>query len=246
MSEIKVKGIIISSIDYKDKDKLVTIYTLERGLVNAKLIGVKNPNAKLKPLKEVFCFADFDLVSSKGNGDYFTIISANIIENFYNIIRDIDKYYAGCTILEILRIVSKNGESNEPLFVETLKALKVLAYEEVESDVVLIKYLIKIFEAMGYQLSLDKCSSCGQLFIGKRYFDSSAGEITCVGCKGPNAELIEPLTHSILRIVSLCDYEKLKTLKLKKEGLNSALVLLTKNFSNRFDFVLRTSNKFPE
>ena len=132
------------------------------------------------------------------------------------------------------------------MFVETLKALKILTYEEVDSDIVIIKYLIKIFEAMGYQLSLDKCSSCGQPFIGKRYFDYSAGEITCVGCKGPNAEVIEPLTHSVLRIISLCDYEKLKTLKLQKEGLNSALDLLVKNFANRFDFVLRTSNKFPK
>lgn len=99
---------------------------------------------------------------------------------------------------------------------------------------------------MGYQLALDKCSTCGQLFIGKRYFDCSAGEITCTSCKGINAEIIEPLTHSILRIISSCDYNKLKTLKLKKEGLNSALDLLTKNFTHRFDFVLRTSNKFPK
>lgn len=244
MNELKIRGIVISSIDYKEKDKLITIYSLERGLVNAKLIGVKNTNAKLKSLKEVFCFADFDLASK--SSDYFTVTSASVIENFYNITSDIAKYYAGCTILEILRIIGKNGEGNEPLFIETLKALKVLTYEEIDPDVAIIKYLIKIFEAMGYQLSLDKCSSCGQTFIGKRYFDYSAGEITCVGCKGPNAEVIEPLTHSTLRLISLCDYEKLKTLKLKKEGLNSALDLLTKNFANRFDFVLCTSNKFPK
>ena len=242
MSELRIKGIVISSIDFKEKDKLITIYSLERGIVNAKLVGVKNPKAKLKALKEVFCFADFDLATS--SGDFFIVKTAEVIENFYNIISDIDKYYAGCTILEILRIIGRQGESNEHLFIENLKALKVLAYEEVDSNIVLIKFLVKIFEAMGYQLALDKCATCGQSFIGKRYFDYSAGEISCVGCKGPNAEVIEPLTHSILRIISLTEYQKLKTLKLKKEGLDLALNLLIKNFSRRFDYVLSATNKF--
>lgn len=244
MNEIKIKGIIISSIDYKEKDKLVTIYSLESGIINAKLIGVKNPKAKLKPLKEVFCFADFDLAGTK-SGDFYVITSGEIIENFYNIINDIDKFYAGCTILEILKIVGKTGESNEPLFIETLKALKTLAYDTANCDMVVVKYLVKIFEAMGYKLALDRCSICGENFIGKRYFDYTAGEITCVSCKGPNAEIIEPLIHSILRIISSCEYDKLKTLKLNKEGLESALNILVKNFARRFDCVLSATNKFP-
>lgn len=244
MSEIKTKGIVVSSNNYKEKDKIINIYSLENGLINAKLVGVKNQNAKMKPLKEIFCFAEFDLVSK--NNDYFTVTSANIIETFYNITSDIDKYYAGCTILEVLRVVGKGGISNERLFIEALKALKILAYVNINEDIVLIKFLIKIFEAMGYQLTLDKCSSCGQAFIGKRYFNYSEGEITCTACKGPNAEIIEPLTHSVLRIVSLCNYDKLNSLKLKKEGLSSALDLLLKNFSSRFDFILSASNKFPK
>jgi DNA repair protein RecO (recombination protein O) len=245
MSEIKIKGIVISSIDYKEKDKLVTIYSLEYGIINAKLVGVKNPKAKLKPLKEVFCFADFDLTSSKG-GDFYLITSGEVIENFYNIINDIDKFYAGCTILEILRIVGKMGERNEALFIETLKALKTLAYDTANEDMVLVKYLVKIFEAMGYKLALDKCSTCGENFIGKRYFDYTAGEITCVSCKGPTAEIIDPLIHSILRIISLCEYDKLKTLKLNKEGICSSLSMLIKNFTRRFDCILSTANKFPK
>lgn len=242
MNETRIKGIVISSIDYKEKDKLVTIYSLEKGLVSAKLVGVKSANAKMKPLKEVFCFADFDLASSKSN-DFFIITSADIIESFYNIINDLDKYYAGCSILETLKIVGKTGEPNEALFIETLKALKTLSYDSVDVEIILIKYLVKIFEAMGYQLSLNKCASCGQDFIGKRYFDYSAGEITCIGCKSPKAEEIEPLTHSILRIISNTDYEKLKSLKLKKEGISSAVNLLIKNFSRRFDYTLSFSYK---
>ncbi len=240
MGDIRVKGIVIASKDFKDNDKLVTLYTLEYGLMTAKLVGVRNPKAKLKALKELFCFADFDLVSKN---DFFTITTGEIIENFYSITNNIDKFFAGCTILEILRVIGKNNESNQPLFIETLKALQVLAYENVQPNVVLVKFLVKIFEAMGYQLALDKCSSCGEPFIGKRYFDMNAGEITCTSCKGLKSEMISPLTHATLRVLSRCEYDKLSTVKLQEEGLTSALDLLLKNFNARFDFVLMKNQK---
>jgi hypothetical protein len=66
----KVKGIVISSKDYKDNDKLLTLFTLEKGIVFAKIVGVKKPNAKLKAVKELFCFAEFDLARK---GDFLTI-----------------------------------------------------------------------------------------------------------------------------------------------------------------------------
>ena len=66
----RVKGIVISSKDYKDNDKLLTLFTLEKGIVFAKIVGVKKPNAKLKAVKELFCFAEFDLARK---GDFLTI-----------------------------------------------------------------------------------------------------------------------------------------------------------------------------
>lgn len=236
----KIKGIVISSIDYKDKDKLITIFSLEKGLITAKLTGVKNPKAKMKPFKEVFCFADFDLIT---RGNFSVITSAEVIESFYSIVEDIDKYFAGCSILEILKIVVKE-EKNEILFVETLKTLKTLAFDSVEPQVVVVKFLIKLFETMGYQLSLENCSKCSQRLIGKRYFDFSIGEITCAACKSMNAENIQPIIHSTLRIISITDYDKLKSLKIKKEGVIAALSLLTENFAQRFDRVLSIANKF--
>lgn len=241
MKERRIKGIVISSIDYKEKDKLLTIFSLERGLVTAKLTGIKNQKAKMKPFKEVFCFADFDLIDKN---DFSTIISGEIIGSFYNIVKDLDKYFAGCTVLEILKTIAKYGEKDEVLFVETLKALKTLAYDSVAPQLILMKFLIKIFEAMGYRLALNKCSSCAQNFIGKRFFNFAVGEITCSSCKGLDSEIIEPVTHSTLRIVSMTDYDKLKSLKITDEGMSSAINLLFKNFSQRFDYVLRTVNKF--
>lgn len=230
--EEKVKGIVISSKDYKDNDKLLTLFTLEKGIVYAKLVGVKKPKAKLKAAKEIFCFAEFDIAVK---GDFLTITSANIIETFYNITQDIDKFYAGCTILEILKTVGKENQNNELLFLETLKTLQQLAYENTLPKLLELRYLIKIFEALGYRLSLNKCSICGDNFVHKRFFSPSEGAIVCSYCKPNDAIEISNLVHTTMRLAAETPFEKLPSLKLSQEGTQSALNLLGKNFEARFD-----------
>ena len=233
----KVKGIVVSSKDYKDNDKLLTLFTLEKGIVFAKIVGVKKPNAKLKAVKELFCFAEFDLARK---GDFLTITSANIIESFHNLTSDIEKFYAGCLILEVIKTVVKENQSNELLFLETLKSLQAIAFDNISPNLVKARFLIKIFEAMGYRLSLTKCATCGENFVNKRYFSPSEGSINCPFCKTKDAIEISNLTHSTMRLASETPFEKLKSLKLSPDALETTLNLLVKNFEIRFDKKLIT------
>ncbi len=236
MDEQKIKGIVISSKDYKDNDKILTIFSLEKGIIYAKIVGVKKPNAKLKAVKEIFCFADFELVS---RGDFSTVTSASIIETFYNITTDIDKFYSGCTVLEILKTIGRENQPNQILFVETLKILQMLAYEDVNPKLLEMRFLIDIFKAMGYQLSLNYCSSCGEEFRQKRFFEPNEGEIVCNYCKSASAIEISPLVHNALRLTADCELEKIRTLKFSEDAISSALSLLKENFKFRFDHELK-------
>ena len=248
MAEIKVKGIVLGGINYKEKDKLLHIFTLEKGLITCKLVGVLSANAKLKSVKEPFCFAEFNLnfKPSEKENIIYTVTSANVIESFYSIVADIEKFYAGCAILEIIKKVAPVEMANEPLFIESLKALKCIAFEDIDPEIVLAKFLISIFEAMGYALSLDKCAICGDNFVGKRYFNLDSGEIVCFSCRSFNWQEISNLTHACLRLIAQTDYENLHNLKLKKEGIENALDLLKSNFENRFETSLSSIEKFPK
>ena len=43
-----LKGICLRATDYKEKDKLLTIATLEKGIITVKAAGARSPKAKLK------------------------------------------------------------------------------------------------------------------------------------------------------------------------------------------------------
>ena len=46
--EEKVSGIVLGGISYGENDKILKLFTLEKGLISAKIKGVKKAGAKLK------------------------------------------------------------------------------------------------------------------------------------------------------------------------------------------------------
>ena len=65
MNELKLKAIVLSSIDYSEKDKIIKLFSLEEGIISAVLKGVRSQNAKLKFASQPFCFADFNLIKKR-------------------------------------------------------------------------------------------------------------------------------------------------------------------------------------
>jgi hypothetical protein len=60
LEELEVTGIILNSMPYKEKDRLVHIFSVEIGNISAIFRGVESPRAKLKYASQPFCFAKFD------------------------------------------------------------------------------------------------------------------------------------------------------------------------------------------
>lgn len=230
MDILKVKAIVLSSVDYKEKDKLVTLFTLENGIIQANLKSVKSSTAKLKYAKEPFCFGEF-LISLPSK----VITSVEVENTFFEITKNIDKFYLACAILEAVKTTLKPGEVNPTLFVETLKAIGSIAYSNLNDKYVLIKFLLQIFESMGYKLALDKCSVCGQKFTGKKYLNLDFGEVVCVGCKTSNCIEISQRASSVFKILSNTEYDKLDSIKLAKNSEDEALNILNINFDRRFN-----------
>ena len=59
--EEKINALMIRSVDYADNDKILSLFSLEQGVISAKIRGVKKAGAKLKFAAEPFCFAEYIL-----------------------------------------------------------------------------------------------------------------------------------------------------------------------------------------
>ena len=224
MASTKVKGIVLGGVNIKEKDKLVNLYTLEEGKITVSFKGVRGEKAKLKACKEIFCFGEF-VIERSGASNIVT--SCEIIDNFFALSKDIEKYYEGCAILDILNKTA--FESNPALFIETIKALKSLCYDSVPKFYIIDKFLLSFFNLSGYHFLSDKCASC-QARLGQMYFDYDLGALVCPACKRANCDLVTPSAFMAMKILYQTDYEKLPTVKLGGGGEVQAYHILSKNF----------------
>lgn len=229
MDTIKQTAIVLFSTDYKEKDKLVTLFTLENGIMTCVLKSVKSEKAKLKFAKEPFCFGEF-LIALPSK----IITSVEVKDSFFELTKNLDKLYSACAILETVKTVLPVGEKNPALFVETLKAIGSICYDECNEKYALIKFLLNVFDAVGYKLALSKCSICGQDFGQKRYINLDFGEVVCMSCKTSNCIEISPRCHKTFKLLFDIPYEKFSTLKLAKGSEDEALLVLNHNFEHRF------------
>ena len=229
MGSTKVKGLVVGAKDFKEKDKLVELYTLEEGKLTVSMKWVRGEKAKMKFAKEVFCFGEFVLENTKG----LSVVSqVEIIDNFFALTKDITKFYEASDIIDIIKKTA-GGQANPQLFIEVIKALKTLCYENAKSLYVLDKFLLSIFQAMGYSFLTNKCASCSAALKDIRYFNLAVGEIVCPSCKNGSCISVSPSCFSALKILDNTDYEKLATLRLATSSEVEAFHLLQKNFEWR-------------
>lgn len=224
MPTTKVKGIVLGGVNIKEKDKLVNLYTLERGRMVVSFKGVRGEKAKLKSAKELFCFGEYMLVE---NGASNIVTSCEIIDNFYNLSKDIEKYYEACAILDIVNKVAL--ESNPILFIEIVKALKCLCYDKVATYYVIDKFLLTYFKISGYYFLSNCCSSCGAR-LSKAYFNYDVGELVCPACKTQCCDNVSQSAFSALKILEQTEYDRLGSVKLGGQGEIQAFHILSKNF----------------
>ncbi len=193
--EEKYGGIVLSGINYGENDKILSIFTLEKGTVSANIKGVKKAGAKLKFAQEPFCFAEFIFAKK---GERRTVINASLIDSFYPLREDIVKYYSASAVLEYVKKFAKEEIVSAELFTLVINSLKKMAYTSEEPTSVLTDFLIRALSLSGYALSLSGCVNCGAKIENRVFFDSETGSFKCADCFDGKGREIKVSTHAAL------------------------------------------------
>ncbi|MBQ8522890.1 MAG: DNA repair protein RecO [Clostridia bacterium] len=162
--ETKVKGIILSTKDYLEADKIASIFSYEQGVISAKFVGIKKEKAKLKALAQPFTLAEFELISKK---DFHTVKQGLVIDNFPQIISDYNKTICAFILVDIIKSVLPKNKPESDLFLLSVNALKKIEQEDAEQA--LIEYVLEFFNEMGEGLNLFETE--GRVYLDKMVAD---------------------------------------------------------------------------
>ncbi len=227
--ELKTTGIVIGVVDYKEKDKLITLFSLQLGVVTAVLKSVKSKTAKLRACGQLFCFGEFVLV--KNNGRY-TITAVDVIDQFYDLTLDYDQFFMASQIIYTIPTVLTDVSIADQLFLLVIKLLKQLTYQKADGKLCLLKYMLEVFRMTGYEIVFDSCSNCQKSMTKDVYLDINLGNFVCVRCSTVTSKLLPPKVFDTLSTIDKVDLDNLSELSVENR-LQSLNVLIT-NFYYRY------------
>lgn len=170
--EVKTEAVVLQTIDYKDNDKLLTLFSPTLGKITAGIRGVKKPTAKLAFAAQPFCFAEYVLAAK---GDRYTVTSAYLHESFFELRADFDKFYAACAAAEVCKLLTVENERYEGLFIGFMQCLKALCQRDESAAEALIAFLLIALRESGYPLDLSYLEECDGDIGDKLWFDFSNG-----------------------------------------------------------------------
>lgn len=178
--EYVTDALVLRGVDYKDNDKILTLFSAERGKFTAGIRGVRKNGAKLRFSAEPFAFCEY-VIAEKGARR--TVTGATLHDGFYSLRTDIEKYYAACSIAEVCSIVLPEGLPGGGFFIDAVNAVKNVAYAD--EKLALVDFLLSALDFSGFRLDLSSCGSCGGEIIPdqKAYFDFSSGRFSCETCR---------------------------------------------------------------
>ena len=186
----EVKGLVLSTVDLSESDRLITIYTDELGLISAFAKGARSLKSRKMSSTMQFCYSSFVLYQQ---ADKYWIREASLIESFFEIRQSIEGLALSAYIVEVLSNVG-TSDADPSLLRLALNSLYAIANEKYPLEIIKGAYEMRIATILGFMPDVISCSRCDER-AGDFYFDVMAGRMECAACHARSQLLNESLTE---------------------------------------------------
>lgn len=173
----------LKSYSISEADKIIVMYSKEKGLIKGIAKGIKKTTSKLGGRMDMLVANK--LMLNKGR-NLDTICQAEALNTFFNLRNDMNKLFYAMYCSEI---VANFGIENDPnsediynLFYSFLERISKAETKE-QSMLSVLRFQLKIMDITGYALELEECVKCNKTLDSEEiYFSVEHGGILCKNC----------------------------------------------------------------
>lgn len=174
-------ALVIGSMRYREADRIVTLYTRDRGRSSAIAKGVRRTKSKVGGRLEPFSLVRISLHA--GRGTLYTVMGVETVRTFQGVRDELFRMEEGARLLTAVRHLFPGEEASTPAFNLLVRGVARLAEAEdaaAASGVVLATRL-KLLVLLGYAPEMSRCACCGS--EGPLYgFSPGLGGVVCEPC----------------------------------------------------------------
>jgi DNA repair protein RecO (recombination protein O) len=214
----KTDAIVLSTQNFRQTSLIVNFYTRDFGKLSGLLKGARedptkfNSNLDTVSLNEIIFY-------KKRSSSLYLVSQCDLKRDFRLIKNDLERIRKAFSLVELLDIVTVEGDKNEQIFDLALTCLEQLE-NSFDLDKLLIIFKIKLLDFCGFKPHLDSCVSCNNKIIAQARFSLKFGGLLCERCIAKDIK-----SRTVFRgtVASILYIEKNNLDNVLRLGMNQAI-----------------------
>jgi DNA repair protein RecO (recombination protein O) len=217
MPVYSAEAVILRKVDYGEADRILTIFTRERGKLPAIAKAVRRAKSRMSGQLDVFSHGHMLLAEGK---------RMDVVTQFQRITRsgglaaDLPRAAAAAVVVEVADKVLEERHPQPELFEMIVSALGHLSDLEINPRMELSDFLMRVLVELGYAPALGECARCGRpLSSGEQGpevspaqssgaaiglgFSPLAGGVICADCNRADSPS-PPISTRAVKILRVC------------------------------------------
>lgn len=193
---VRVDAVVLRHSDYGEADRLLTLFTLQRGKMRVVAKGARKIASRKAGHIEPFTHVKLQLATGR---DMFILTQADTVDAYLPLRDDLILTSHASYVLELLdRFTYEDESENSTIFRLLTDTLARLA-SHADVWLVLRFYEMRLLDQLGFRPQLFECVNCGREILAEdQFFSFSAGGVICPRC-GQGLKHLHPISVEALK-----------------------------------------------
>lgn len=223
---------------YGETSRILTLYTRDFGRMSAIVKGARSAKPKFGAALDLMSHSAV-VMYKKEHRELQLLTQADLLQQYRSVIDSADRLMYGFAILEFIAATVHGEEAHEELFEILHSSLEALNEERARPANILLHYLLRLSQALGFGIDAGSCMRCGialeeeEALQKRARFSLSSGGFTCAGCSPPS-DAIECAVESVRDLQWIIRHEvrNLGTLAMSQRAATESLNLLHRHIAS--------------
>ena len=243
----KTMALVLRDVDYKESDKILTLFTREMGKITASARGCRKKGSALAAGCQLLCWSEMVLYEYQGR---WAVKEAASQRQFRGVRDDLDKLALGCYFAEVAETLAEEEMPSPELLSLILNSLHALDSMHKPLAQVKAAFELKAMCIAGYEPLLEGCAVCGEETPDQPRFHLREGVLHCAACREQVGEGISmPLDGQALAAMQHITYgdpKRLFSFTLGEEGLRQLADLTVAYLHTQLERGFRTLDFYKQ
>lgn len=230
MDAIKTDAIVLRVVEFSETSCIVTLFTRRLGKISTIAKGARRKKSPFEAALDLIAICRIVFLH-KSSQSLDILTEAKLQRRFRSSAKDLERFYAGLYLIELLNLMTDDADPHEDLFDEAILAIGLIdrcnevhkrGEGHVSAQHALIQFEIRMLDLLGHLPMLTHCVDCGRAktTISRVQFGLNRGGIICQNCRpgktnvvslsSEGLELLLRMTKSKTELVGTVERESIE------------------------------------